>query len=553
MTKKVSNDHYLGNPLLKRVGVTTEWTPEQLVDFNKCMADPMFFTENYVKIISLDHGLIPFHVRPYQEDMICTMRDNRFVICKMPRQVGKTTTVASLLLWYALFNELEQFNILILANKEEQAIEILDRIKLSYEHLPKWLQQGVVEWNKKSIVLENGAIIRASSTSSSASRGKSVNILYLDEFAHVPNNLAEDFFNSVYPIISSGTETKVLITSTPKGMNLFYKIWMESVRGENAYKRVDVHWSDIPGRDEAWKKETISNTSERQFAQEFECEFLGSSSTLIDGKFLRMLTHINPSSESDNFKVYRDPIPDHIYCVMVDSARGTNKDYSAFTVIDITTLPYQIVAVYRNNLISTLVFPTPVTSVAKKYNEATVLIETNDLGGQVADICYKELEYENVVWTVPGGRAGLRVSAGHAKESKLGIRTSKQTKAVGCNNLKAIIENNQIILNDFNIINELSKFSLTTTGSYAAEEGNDDLAMCLVLFGWYSSQPEFKDLTNLDIRRALQDETSEQIEEDLTPFGIIVTGHEFYDETAPVSELGPRQTFEDWMTDNGSW
>jgi hypothetical protein len=552
---KRNKDSYKGNPLLKQAGVVTEFTPEELEEYAKCAEDPVYFCENYVKIVNLDQGLIKFSPREYQKTMIRTAIENRFTVAKMPRQVGKTTVVAALLLWHVLFNEF--FEIAILAHKESQAIEILDRIKMAYQYLPKWLQQGVKEWNKKSIDLENNSNIIIAATSASGIRGNSKNIIYLDEFAHVPNNVAEEFFTSVYPVITAGKDTKVIITSTPRGMNLFYKIWQDSVYGNNNYKRVDIHWSMIPGKDEAWKEETIRNTSEKQFAQEFECEFLGSSSTLIDGKVLAALSHIPPINGEDtksNIKVYRNPIPGRTYCVTVDSARGTNKDYSAFVVMDVSTFPYEVVAVYRNNLISTLVFPTPVVEVAKRYNNAMVLIETNDLGQQVADLCHRELEYEHVVWTIPGGRAGLRISQGHAKESKLGIRTSKQTKAVGCNNIKAVVEGQQIILNDFNIINELSRFALTNTGSYAAEEGNDDLAMCLVLFGWYQAQPEFRDLTNLDIRKLLQEEETHDIEEDLMPFGLLDDGVSYISSISDgVMDLPEQVSFDDWMTDNGNW
>lgn len=264
-----NKDIYLNNKNLKRAGVSLSWSPDQVSEFIKCAEDPIYFIKTYIKIVSIDKGLVPFELWPFQEEMINTMKDNRFVIAKMPRQVGKTTTVAGLLLWYALFHE--SFKIAILANKEKQSREILARIKLAFEHIPKWLQQGIVEFNKGNIELENGSKILAASTSSTAIRGDSFNLIYLDEFAFVPNTIQDDFFASVYPTISSGQSSKVLITSTPNGMNMFYKIWTDSEQGRNNYKRVSVHWSDVPGRTKQWQEETIRNTSERQFSQEFEC------------------------------------------------------------------------------------------------------------------------------------------------------------------------------------------------------------------------------------------------------------------------------------------
>ena len=518
-----SKDGYLGNSNLKRTKVSINYTKEQVLEFQKCADDPVYFIKTYVKIVNVDRGLIPFEMWPFQENMVTKAVDQRFVICKMPRQVGKTTTVASLILWYVLFRE--NFSVAILANKEKQAIEILSRIQLAYEHLPKWLQQGIKEWNKKDIELENGSKVLASSTSSSAIRGTSQNLVYLDEFAFVPPNMQEDFFASVYPTISSGKTTKVLITSTPNGLNLFYKLWVDSEHGRNSYDRVDVHWTDIPGRDEAWKLETIKNTSEDQFRQEFECEFLGSTNTLLSASVLKRMVFREPVRQSDpGLKVYSDPLQERLYTIVVDTSRGKGLDYSAFAVIDVTEVPYRTVATFRNNEIASLIYPNVIHQTAKYFNNAYVLIETNDVGQQVADILYSDLEYENVVFCETHGKTGQTLSSGHSPQKHIGVRTTKQVKRVGCSNVKALIENNQLIVEDFHTIEEFSRFSLKGT-SYEAEEGsNDDLVMCHVLFAWMSVQPYFKELTNLDIRHKLYMEKQRMLEEQMLPFGIIVDG-----------------------------
>ena len=515
------NEIYLGNKNLKRVDVKVEFSKEEIQEYIKCARDPLYFIENYVKIVNVDRGLIPFLPYDYQKDMIRLSEKERFVICKMPRQVGKTTTVVGILLHSVLFNEL--YSVAILANKESQAQEILSRIQLAYEHLPKWLQQGVKEWNKTSIELENGSTILASSTASSAIRGTSQNFIYLDEFAFVPNGIQETFFSSVYPTISSGTTTKVLITSTPNGLNLFYKLWVDSENERNSYKRIDVHWSDVPGRDEKWKEETIRNTSKEQFRQEFECEFLGSSNTLISPEVLRRLVYKQPLSSNEYFKLFYEPRQMGLYLIMVDVSRGLGGDYSAFIVYDISDAPYKVVATYRNNTISPLLFPEVIYNTAVKYFNAHVLIETNDIGQQVADILHEELEYENIIYTSKLPKGSVEVSQGFGGTSIKGIRTTKTTKKIGCNNFKALVENDKVELNDIDLISELYRF-VSNGNTYEAEEGNDDLAMCGVLFGWTMTQPFIKEISNLDIRKRLVLEKQRMIDEEITPFGIIYDG-----------------------------
>ena len=514
-----NNENYLGNKNLKRSSVNIEWTKELILEYQKCSDDQIYFIKKYCKIVNVDKGLVNFELWKFQEEMIHTFEDNRFSIAKMPRQVGKTTTVAAYLLHKILFNE--SYRIAILANKDRGAREILSRIQLMFEHLPKWLQQGVLEWNKGNIELENGSKILSSATSSSATRGGSFNLLYLDEFAFVPNNIQDEFFASVYPTITSGQNTKVIITSTPNGMNMFYKIWTDSVNNKNTYSRVSVHWSMIPGRDEKWQKQTIENTSQRQFNQEYNCEFLGSSNTLIDASKLGTIPYADPISKKGSVDKFEEVIPGHTYLVSVDTSRGSGIDYSAFIVFDITSVPYRVVAKYRDNEIESLVYPTIIYNVGRHYNYAYVLVEVNDIGQQVADILLHDLEYENVLSTRSKGRAGQNIGGGAGVKYGLGVRTTTQVKRIGCANFKSLVENDKIIINDYDLLYEMFRF-IEHNNKYEAEEGeHDDLVMCCVLFSWLVHQEYFKELCDNDARLEVLSSNQKLVEENLIPFGFI--------------------------------
>ena len=519
----MSTDAYLGNPNLKKVNTPVEFTKEQIIEFEKCSKDPIYFMKNYIQIVSLDEGLIPFKMYGFQEHIVKTIHDNRFTICKLPRQSGKSTTVVSYLLHYALFNP--NSNIAILANKSSTARDILSRVQLAYENLPKWLQQGVINWNKGNIELENKSTIVAAATSSSAIRGGSYNIIFLDEFAFVPANIAEMFFSSVYPTISSGTKTKLIIVSTPYGMNQFYKLWTDAENKRNDYVPIEVHWSEVPGRDEKWKEDTIRNTSPEQFQQEFECEFLGSVNTLISPAKIKNIVFKTPIKSNAGLDVYEDPKKGATYVCMVDVARGVNKDYSAFIIADVSQMPYKVVAKYRSNDIKPILFPHTIDRVCKAYNHAHVLVETNDLGQQIAEALQFELEYDNLLMTTQRGRAGQILGAGFSgRGSGFGVRMTKQIKKIGCSNIKTLIESDKIIINDFNIIEEMSTF-IKKGQSWMAEEGcTDDLMMCLVVFGWLSNQPFFKEMTDTNARQQLYEEQQNLIEQDMSPFGFVDDG-----------------------------
>ena len=516
-------DQYLGNPNLKKGHTKTRFTKNQVEEVMKCLEDPKYFIENYLKIVTIDKGLVPFEMYDFQRTMVDTFHDNRFTICKLPRQSGKSTIIVSYLLHYVLFND--NVNVAILANKSSTARDLLGRLQLAYEHLPKWMQQGVLNWNKGSIELENGSRIVAASTSSSAVRGSTFNIIFLDEFAYVPNNIAEEFFSSVYPTISSGKSSKVMIVSTPHGMNMFYKMWMDATNKRNDYAPIEVHWSEVPGRDEAWKEQTIRNTSIEQFQTEFECEFLGSVDTLINASKLKTMAVVNPRKSPMGLDVYEMPIKDRIYVTTVDVSRGLSSDYSAFVVIDVTQTPYKIVAKYRDNDIKPIVLPNVINKVAKIYNNAFVLVEINDLGQQVADALQFELEYDNMMMVTQRGRSGQVLGGGFSgRGNQLGLRMTKGTKKIGTSNMKSLIEADKLIIQDFDIISELSTF-ISKGKSFEAETGaTDDLVMCLVIFSWLANQRYFKELTNVNVRGQMFTDQQNAIEADMAPFGFIDDG-----------------------------
>ena len=532
---------YNGNPLLKKSRKAIAWTPELVEEYLKCANDPVYFAEKYIQIVHVDHGLIPIRLYDYQKEIIQKITDHRRVTVVTSRQAGKTTTAAAVILHFILFNDHK--TVALLANKGDAAREILDRIQLSYESLPPWLQQGVVSWNKGSIELENGCKVIAAATSSSAIRGKSIALLYIDEAAFVEG--WDEFFASVFPTISSGQTTKILFTSTPNGLNHFYKTCMGAKEGTNGYQYVEVPWQRVPGRDEAWRHETLSamDFDHEKFAQEFECAWLGSSGTLISGAVLKTLVSKTPIMAKDGLTVYEEKQGNHNYVIVCDVSRGKGLDYSAFQVIDVTSMPYKQVCVYRNNMVTPLDYSGTIYRTSKAYNNATILVEINDVGAQVADSLYYDYECENLIYTENAGARGKRISAGFSKGggSDRGIRTTKTVKAIGCSMLKLLVEQRQLIINDHNTIHELSRFSRKGT-SYEAEPGcNDDLAMCLVLFGWMSDQQYFKDLTDINTLMRLRDKSEEELREDLFEF--------FRDDGQPEEEVidlvaSPRPEFQ---------
>jgi Terminase large subunit, T4likevirus-type, N-terminal/Terminase RNaseH-like domain len=513
---------YLGNPNLKRSGVQVEWTPELMREWMKCAQDVIYFTEKYVKVIHVDRGLVPLILYDYQREMLLSMTNNRYTIVTTARQSGKSTTIVAAMLHYIIFNA--DKTVALLANKGETAREILGRVQLAYQHLPKWLQQGVTEWNKGSFALENNSRVIAAATSSDAIRGYSISQLFIDEAAFIDN--WDVFFTSVYPTVSSGTTTKVCLVSTPNGLNHFYKLWVGAMEKRNEYNPILVTWERVPGRDAEWARKTLAamGGDTEKFAQEYNASFMGSSGTLIAGWKLKELVHQEPLTKRMGLYQYETPRPKHSYVMSCDVSHGKGLDYSAFHVIDVTKMPYRQVCAFRDNMTTPADYCEIINRVSKMYNEATVLVETNDIGQQVADSLYNDFECETLVYTENAGRQGKRISSGFGSAVDRGLRTTKTVKSIGCSLLKLLIEQNQLIINDFNTIEELGTFS-KKNASYEAEPGcHDDLVMGLVLFSWMSDQQYFKELTDINTLMRLRDKSEDEMMEDLTPFGYIVDG-----------------------------
>ena len=510
---------YNGNENLKQIGYVIQYSGEQVQEILKCKDEPIYFIKKYCKIVSLDSELlVDFDLYSYQENFINLINDNRRVISMQPRQMGKSQTVAAYILWYSLFNNNK--TVAILAYKADASMEILSRYQLMYENLPLWMQQGIKTWNKGDVELENGSKVITAATSNSGIRGKSVNLLYVDEVSIVPNNIAEEFFTAIYPVVSAGETTKIILTSTPLGYNHFWKFWNEAEQGNNGFVPLRVHYSEHPKRNTEWADEQRKILGEIKFNQEVLCQFLGSSHTLISAETIARLSSVPFIHSNECLDIQEEPRKDRSYFIVVDTSRGVERDYSAFTVIDTTEYPFKLVAKFRDNKISPLLYPNMVVKVAKDYNEAYILVEINDIGQQVADIIHNDLEYENMIWVSSDVRYG-QVMSTSGRNARLGLRTTSQVKRIGCSTLKSLVEENKLLIFDGDVISEFSTF-VESKGSFSADEGyNDDLVMTLVLFGWASNEPLFRDLMNADNRKALYQQKMVQIEEELTPFGFV--------------------------------
>lgn len=519
-----SESSYHGNPNLKTIGHQHQFTAEEIQEIVKCQQDPIYFIENYCHIVSLDKGLIKFQLYDCQKKKVEVILNNRKVVLMEGRQQGKTITAAACILWYTLFQESK--TVAILANKGSAAREVLDRYQIMYEHLPIWMQQGVRTWNKGNVELENGSKVFTAATTASGIRGKSVNWLYIDEAAIIPNNVAEQFFASVYPTISAGTTTKILLTSTPLGYNHFWKFWNEAEKGTNGFVSHFIPYWEIPGRDELWAEEQLRTLGELKFNQEVLCEFLGSSNTLINGRTLAQMSSMDPVFQNDmGLMLYEEPQKDRIYVIIVDVARGVGGDNSAFTLIDITEIPYKLIGKFKNNTIAPMLFPNVIHKTAKDYNNALILVETNDIGGQIADILYADLEYENILSTIKENNQTY-ISPGFSKSTTLGVRTTKSVKRQGCFAIKSLLEEKKLNIFDADTIHEFSTF-IERNGSYMADEGyHDDLVMTLVLFGWLTTNQYFRELTDVNVRERVYKQQMLQIEDELTPFGFVDNGIE---------------------------
>ena len=502
---KAKNEGYLGNTQVKRAGVETSYTDEEMQEYIKCTKDPIHFIETYTQIISLDEGMVSFELRGYQEELIRHYDENRFSVVLASRQSGKSITSCAYLLWYLLFNP--EVTVAVLANKGAIAREMIARIVTMLESVPFFLQPGVKILNKGNIEFGNDSKVVAAATSSSSIRGMSINMLYLDEFAFVED--AETFYTATYPVITSGKDSKVIITSTANGVgNMFHKIYESAVHGNSEYKSFTIGWQDVPGRDEEWKKQTIANTSEAQFEQEYGNSFLGTGNTLINADTLLGMRALDGEWKKDGLTVYESPKEDHNYVVTVDVSQGRGFDYSTFSIFDVSQRPFKQVCTYRDNMISPMLFPDLINKYCSRYNEALVIIENNAEGSMVATQLHYDIEYPNVF--VQGMT--------HAKD--IGITMSRKIKRVGCSTLKELLEENRLSVVDRATITELMTF-VNKGSSFEADKGyHDDMVMNCVLFSWFVTTEFFTHLTDTAVKDLLYAEQQKMIEDDMSPAGV---------------------------------
>ena len=532
----INNNGYNGNSSLKRIGIDFSYSEEQVLEIAKCVKDPIYFIDNYCYIVTLDHGIQPFKLYDCQKTKIKLIHDNRKVILMEGRQQGKTTSAAAYILWYTLFQDNK--SVAVLANKSATAREIMSRYQLMFEYLPPWMQQGIKTWNKGDIELEYGSIVFTSATTAAGIRGKSVNLLYIDEAAIIPNTVADAFFTAVYPVISAGQTTKILITSTPLGYNHFWKFWNDAINKNNDFVPMYIPYWEIPGRDEKWALEQKRQLGDLKYNQEVLCKFLGSSLTLINSDTIEYMTTCPTVYSKDGLDLYEYPIngqrdedeklvtKPHTYVIVADTAKGVGGDYSAFVIVDITEVPYKLVGKFRDNKIAPMLYPTVIHKIAKDYNNAYVLIEVNS-SEQVAHIMHNELEYDNIIFVNRDTKKGQVVSGGFGGgKTQLGVQTDKRVKRIGCFTFKALVEEKKLLIMDADTISEISTF-IQVRDSYAADDGyHDDLVMPLVLFSWLTTNSYFKELNNVNIREAMYQDRIKQIEEDVIPFGFIQNGLE---------------------------
>ena len=524
---KPKNEGYLGNHLIKRSGIETEYTEHEMAEYLKCSENPTHFIENYTQIISLDEGLVPFELRGYQENLINHFKDNRFSVVLASRQSGKSITSCAYLLWYILFNP--EVTVAVLANKGAIAREMIARIVTMLESVPFFLQPGVKILNKGNIEFGNDSKIVAAATSSSSIRGMSINMLYLDEFAFVED--AETFYTATYPVITSGKDSKVIITSTANGVgNMFHKIYESAIHDQSEYKPFTINWYDVPGRDEAWKQQTIANTSEAQFEQEYGNSFLGTGNTLVNSNTLLGLKALEADWTKDEVRVYERPKEGREYICTVDVSKGRGLDYSTFSIFDVTESPFRQVCTYRDNSVSPMLYPDLLNKYCRPYNDALIIIENNAEGGMVATQLHYDIEYPNVF------------VQGMTKADDIGVTMSRRIKRIGCSTMKELLEENRLIVVDRHTITELMTF-VNKGSSFEADKGyHDDMVMNLVLFSWFITTDYFTSLTDKQVKDLLYSEQQKLIEDDILPVGVF--GHEHKEETF-VDKEGDR-----WYIDN---
>jgi hypothetical protein len=513
---------YNGQEFLRSAGESIDYDQAMQTEIKRCAASYEYFVEHYIKIDDNSGSLKVIKLYDYQKRLLKLIHNNKFTICKFPRQCGKTTSMATYIVWCLLFKK--RFKVGVAADKDDTATEIMDRIKTAYENLPYWMQQGIKKWDQHKVQLENGSRVDAAATTKKTFRGKTYNLVLLDEFAFVDQNIADPFFTSIYPVISKSDpsipidkQTKMVIISTPNGMNHFHKLYVEAEEKQSSFNAIEIRWNDVPGRDEAFKKETLKNIGEDRWEQEYDGSFLGAPTSLIPAKKLKMLTWRTAREAYEDMQFWKAPQPGHTYFITVDICQGRGLDYHAMSVVDISQLPYEVVATYHNNLLDTMLYPSLILEMAKRYNDAFVLIELNNNGKQVADILAWELEYENMLATKTKGRSGQYLSV--ESSATMGLTMTKPVKSTGCSNLKSLIMNDKLVLNDYTFIQELTTFEIASGQYKAAVGAHDDMVMTLVSFAWATTEPYFADLLDTNIRELLFARKIQQMEEDLVPVG----------------------------------
>lgn len=495
---------YNAFPNLKRANIKIKWTKEMVQEWKKCRDDIVYFAETYCAITHIDYGTIKVQLRDYQRDMLEIMHKKRMTVCNLSRQLGKTTVVAIFLAHFVCFNKDKAVG--ILAHKGSMSAEVLDRTKQAIELLPDFLQPGISEWNKGNITLDNGSTIGAYASSPDAVRGNSFAMIYIDECAFIPNFV--DAWLAIQPVISSGRRSKIIITTTPNGLNHFYDIWTAAIEKKSGFEPYTAIWNSVKERlynDEdifddgwQWSKQTISASTLEQFNQEHGAQFQGTSGTLISGMKLAIMNWIEVMPENGYFYRYKKPDPERKYIASLDCSEGRGQDYHALHIIDVTDEKWEQVAVLHSNEISHMILPDIVYKYLMEYNEAPVYIELNSTGVSVAKSLYMDLEYENVICD---------------SMVDLGMKQTRRTKPVGCSTLKDLIEKDKLKINHKPTILEFRTFSQNKL-SWAAEDGfHDDLVMSLVIFAWLTTQQKFADYVDKEDLRLASEVFGRELED----------------------------------------
>jgi len=479
--KTKQTGYYLGNKNLPTKDAEFEWTPQMVKAIKKSAANLLHFAEEFFTIVNLDKGRDKIKLHKCQKRVLRALRDNRFNIVLASRQIGKTTMMCIYALWTACFNDDQR--ILIVANKEQTAINIFKRVRIAYEELPNWLKPGVDEYGKTSMLLSNGSSVGISTTSSDAGRGDSCNVLILDELAFIDDHLVQDFWKSVYPIISSSKKSKIFIASTPNGTtNLFYDLYSKALKGANNWKASRVDWHEIPGRDDQWKEDTIKSLGSKQaFDQEFGNQFIEPGETAIADAAIEKfkITVCEPKYVFDegDYLVWSDPSPEKIYCVGVDVAEGVGEAASVIQVMDITNLTnIQQVAVYRSNNIIPHKFTSKLLEILGNWGNPVAAVERNNCGAQVVDSLRNTHGYENLVHFAPG--------QDKEKYNRPGVIAHTNTKYKGVTNMRYWVnELAAVSIRDKHTVDELKTFVRYPNGTWSAQKGvdsRDDRVMAMI-------------------------------------------------------------------------